>query len=96
VLRGIGPDGKEATVAVFAAGLTQPFGIAFYPPGPNPQYVYVANTGSVIRFPYRNSHLKERGAAETIILSTHAFADRFPRSPLSLSRSENFLPCARA
>jgi glucose/arabinose dehydrogenase len=49
------------------AGLTQPFGIAFYPPGPDPQYVYVANTGSVVRFPYRNGDLKARGAAETIV-----------------------------
>ena len=32
VLRGIGPDGKAKTVEVFATGLTQPFGIAFYPP----------------------------------------------------------------
>jgi len=67
VLRGVGADGKAQTVEVFAAGLTQPFGIAFYPPGPNPQFVYVANTGSVVRFPYRNGDLKARGAAETIV-----------------------------
>lgn len=30
VLRRIGPDGKAKTVEVFATGLTQPFGIAFY------------------------------------------------------------------
>lgn len=35
----------------FAAGLPQPFGIAFYPLGDKPQYVYVANTGSVVRIP---------------------------------------------
>jgi glucose/arabinose dehydrogenase len=67
VLRGVGRDGKARTVEIFAAGLTQPFGIAFYPPGPDPQYVYVANTGSVVRFPYRNGDLKARGAAETIV-----------------------------
>jgi len=67
VLRGISGDGKARTVAVFATGLTQPFGIAFYPPGPNPQYVYVANTGSVVRFPYRNGDMKARGTAETIV-----------------------------
>ena len=33
---------------------TGPFGIAFYPSGDNPQWVYVANTDSVVRFPYRN------------------------------------------
>jgi glucose/arabinose dehydrogenase len=58
VLRGIGADGKAQTVEVFATGLTQPFGIAFYPPGPDPQYIYVGNTGSVVRFPYRNGDLK--------------------------------------
>jgi glucose/arabinose dehydrogenase len=67
VLRGIGADGKAQTVEIFATGLTQPFGIAFYPPGNDPQYVYVANTGSVVRFPYRNGDLKARGAAQTIV-----------------------------
>jgi glucose/arabinose dehydrogenase len=67
VLRGLRPDGKAQAVAVFADGLTQPFGIAFYPPGPHPQYVYVANTGSVIRFPYREGDLKARGTPETIV-----------------------------
>ena len=65
VLRG---SGSKAEVSeVFAAGLERPFGIAFYPPGPEPQYVYVANTGSVVRFPYRNGDLKARGAAETVV-----------------------------
>ena len=67
VLRGVAADGKAQTVEVFATGLTQPFGIAFYPPGDNPQYVYVANTGSVVRFPYRNGDLKARGAPQTIV-----------------------------
>jgi glucose/arabinose dehydrogenase len=58
---------RPAQSVVFAKGLDQPFGIAFYPPGPDPQWVYVANTGSVIRFPYRNGDLKPRGPAETIV-----------------------------
>jgi len=52
---------------VFASGLDQPFGIAFYPPGSNPQWIYVANTGSVVRFPYRSGDLKARGKAEVIV-----------------------------
>ena len=28
-----------------------PFGIAFYPPGPHPQYLYVAENSRVVRFP---------------------------------------------
>src|SRR5829696_4287444 len=52
---------------VYAADLKRPFGIAFYPNGSNPQYVYVGNTDSVIRFPYRNGDLKPRGKAEMIV-----------------------------
>lgn len=65
VLRGSG--GKAETSEVFAADLHQPFGIAFYPPGPDPQYIYVADTDAVLRFPYRNNDLKARGPAETIV-----------------------------
>ena len=61
VFRGITSDGKAEQSSVFATGLEQPFGIAFYPPGPNPQWVYVGNTGSVVRFPYANGDLKARG-----------------------------------
>jgi glucose/arabinose dehydrogenase len=52
---------------VFASGLIAPFGISFYPPGPDPQWVYVANTNSVVRFPYRNGDLTARGTPETIV-----------------------------
>jgi glucose/arabinose dehydrogenase len=62
-----GADGKVATNAVFADHLRQPFGIAFYPPGANPQYIYVGNTDSVIRFPYQNGDLTARGPEEMIV-----------------------------
>ena len=52
---------------IFADGLHGPFGIAFYPAGANPQWVYVANLNSVVRFPYRRGDLTARGAAETIV-----------------------------
>ena len=52
---------------VFASGLIAPFGIAFYPPGPEPQWVYVANTSSVVRFPYHNGDLTARGTPETVV-----------------------------
>ncbi len=63
IFRGITSSGKPEQIEVFATGLRKPFGIAFYPPGPNPQWVYVANTDSVVRFPYQNGDLKVRGAA---------------------------------
>jgi glucose/arabinose dehydrogenase/mono/diheme cytochrome c family protein len=66
VFRGITADGKPKRSATFATGLKRPFGINFYPPGPDPQWVYVGNTDSVVRFPYRNGDLQARGAAEHI------------------------------
>ena len=67
VFRAADGASKPSESQVFASGLSAPFGIAFYPAGPNPQFVYVANTNSVIRFPYGNGDLKARGAAQTII-----------------------------
>jgi glucose/arabinose dehydrogenase len=67
VLRGRGADGRARTTEIFASGLTRPFGIAFYPLGSNPQYVYVGNTNSVVRFPYRSGDLKARGPQETVV-----------------------------
>ena len=57
IFRGITADGKAEKVDVFATGLNTPFGIAFYPPGPNPEWVYIANMDSVVRFPYHNGDL---------------------------------------
>ena len=67
IFRGITADGKSKETSTFATGLNQPFGIAFYPPGPNPQFVYVGNTDSVVRFAYKNGDLKASGNPETII-----------------------------
>jgi glucose/arabinose dehydrogenase len=69
VVRGFSNTGKIVTNEVFTSGLSLPYGIAFYPPGPNPQYVYIGNTNSVVRFPYKNGDLKASGPAETMIAS---------------------------
>lgn len=66
VFRGITGDGKAERMEIFAGGLNRPFGIAFYPPGPAPQWVYVGNTNSVVRFPYQNGDLTARGAPQHI------------------------------
>ena len=66
VFRGVGMDGKAEHVEVFASGLKQPFGIAFYPPGPSPQWVYIGDTDEVLRFPYQNGDLKARGPQQKI------------------------------
>ncbi|MCA1686439.1 MAG: sorbosone dehydrogenase family protein [Planctomycetia bacterium] len=67
VLRDGDGDGKTEKSEVFVDGLERPFGIAFYPVGKEPEYVYVGNTGSVVRFPYRNGDLKARGKGETLV-----------------------------
>src|SRR4051812_3962866 len=65
--RGTTADGKAQQKEVFATGLRQNFGIAFYPPGKDPRYVYVGNTNSVVRYPYHSGDLKATGPGETII-----------------------------
>jgi glucose/arabinose dehydrogenase len=73
VFHGTGRDGKPEVTSVFATGLTLPFGIAFCPPGPDPKYVYVANTNSVVRFPYENGDLKARGPAQMVVENLPGF-----------------------
>jgi glucose/arabinose dehydrogenase len=67
VYRGVGPDGKPQKEETFATGLRQPFGVAFYPLGSNPQWVYVGDTDSVVKFPYRNGDMKARGPRQTVV-----------------------------
>jgi len=66
IFRGIGADGKPQQSSVFATGLSQPYGIAFYPPGSNPQYVYIGQSDAVLRFAYHDGDLKATGKAEHI------------------------------
>ncbi len=58
VFRGMTSDGKPEEAAVYASGLKRPYGLAFYPPGPDPQWLYVGGTSELVRFPYRNGDLK--------------------------------------
>ena len=62
-------DGAEepSETRVFAKGLEGPFGISFYPAGPDPKWVYVGVLNSVIRYPYVNGDLEARGPAETVV-----------------------------
>lgn len=67
VLRDTNGNGQPEINEVFVSGLDRPFGIAFYPAGPNPRYIYIANTGAVVRFPYRSGDLTVTGPAEQIL-----------------------------
>ncbi len=66
VFRGVTPDGKPKLTSVFTTETSQPFGIAFYPAGPDPKWVYIGNTDSVVRFAYKNGDLKATGHAEKL------------------------------
>jgi glucose/arabinose dehydrogenase len=62
-------DGADAPTEnqIFVGGLDHPFGIAFYPPGNNPQWIYLANNNSVVRFAYKNGDLKASGSSQVIV-----------------------------
>jgi glucose/arabinose dehydrogenase len=66
VFRGLAHDGTPETSAVFASRLNSPYGIAFYPAGPNPAWVYVGDTDAVVRLPYQNGAL-QAGPAEHVV-----------------------------
>ncbi|MGA7216857.1 MAG: PQQ-dependent sugar dehydrogenase [Candidatus Sulfotelmatobacter sp.] len=66
VFRGLTADGKPELSAVFATGLKHPYGLAFYPPGDDPQWLYVGSTAELVRFPYHKGDLKATGAPEHI------------------------------
>jgi glucose/arabinose dehydrogenase len=66
LLRDAGPA-KPASVSTYAGGLDEPFGLAFYPPGPNPQFLYVGTVGAVLRVPYRSGDTQASAKLATIV-----------------------------
>ncbi len=60
-------SGQRATATVYAKGLDEPFGLAFYPPGANPQSLYVGTVDAVLRFAYRSGDAAAEGKPETIV-----------------------------
>jgi glucose/arabinose dehydrogenase len=67
ILRPGGDGASLAMNAVYASGLTDPFGIAFYPRGADPDWVYVAETNRVIRYHYHAGDLQPSGAPEIVV-----------------------------
>jgi glucose/arabinose dehydrogenase/cytochrome c2 len=51
----------------FADGLDGPFGMAFYPAGSSPDWLYVAENNRVVRFPYRTGDTTARGRPEVVV-----------------------------
>jgi glucose/arabinose dehydrogenase/mono/diheme cytochrome c family protein len=67
IFRGLSADGKSQQSEVFASGLKRPYGIAFYPPGNDPQWVYVGCTESLVRFPYHSGDLHATGKPQHLL-----------------------------
>jgi glucose/arabinose dehydrogenase len=67
VFRGMGSDGKPEQMQVFATKMKRPYGIAFYPPGPDPQWVYIGCENEVVRYPYKNGDMAARGNSEHLV-----------------------------
>ncbi len=66
VFRGVTPDGKAQTTEVFATGLNKPYGIAFFPRGAHPKWVYIGSTYTIVRYPYESGDLHARGPSQKV------------------------------
>jgi glucose/arabinose dehydrogenase len=62
-----GPDRTAATTQVYARGLHQPYGVAFYPDAAHPQWLYVAETDRVVRYRYATGDLRPAAPADVVI-----------------------------
>ena len=67
LLRAADGAAKPGLVEIFAKDLDQPFGIAFYPPGKDPRWVYIAENNAIVRYAYRSGDTKARGPRQTVV-----------------------------
>ncbi len=67
VMRPSADGSKAEQIEVFAQGLLQPLGIAFYPAGDNPEWVYVAETNRVVRYAYKTGDTVASGVPEVVV-----------------------------
>jgi glucose/arabinose dehydrogenase len=96
VLRPSEGGDKVSRNEVFASDLKHPFGIAFYPKGNDPQWIYVANTDSVVRFPYTNGDLRATEKAEIIVSSLPPFGHWTRDIAFSENNSKMFISVGSA
>jgi glucose/arabinose dehydrogenase len=67
VLRAVAGAAQPDRTEIFADRLDRPFGIAFYPPGSDPRWIYVAENNAVVRYPYEPGDLTARAPAEALV-----------------------------
>lgn len=72
---------KAATVETFAQGLNLPNGLAFYPSGAHPKWLYVAETNRVVRYAYTVGQEQAASVPEIVVpqLSPVAGGGHFSR-----------------
>jgi glucose/arabinose dehydrogenase len=58
---------SKLTKYTFASGRRQPYGIAFYPPGAEPKWIYIADTDAVYRWPYKKGDIQIRGEGSRLM-----------------------------
>jgi glucose/arabinose dehydrogenase len=73
VLRADTKRGKAPIEEIYASSLNGPFGMAFFPAGDNPQWLYVANTDRVVRFRYASGDLKAVDKGESVAELPHGY-----------------------
>ena len=67
VLRASTDGAKAAPAETYIEGLRGPFGMAFYPAGDKPQWLYVAEVNRVVRYPYSAGDMKAKGEPEVVV-----------------------------
>lgn len=61
-------DGSHAeTITVFAQGMVQPLGMAFYPSAAAPEWLYVAEMNRVVRYPYTVGDTEASALPEVVV-----------------------------
>jgi glucose/arabinose dehydrogenase/cytochrome c2 len=67
VMRPSANGANAASVEVFAQGLNLPYGMAFYPSGSDPQWLYIAENNRVVRYAYNVGAQHASGLPEVIV-----------------------------
>ncbi len=67
VMRPTADNSSAQEVTLFAQGMDQPLGIAFYPSADAPEWLYVAETNRVIRYPYTTGDTVASALPEVIV-----------------------------
>jgi glucose/arabinose dehydrogenase len=67
VLRTLRGASRASPAVTFAGGLKQPFGMAFYPSGNDPRWLYIAEENRVVRYAYRSGDLQARGEPQVVV-----------------------------